>query len=400
MLTYPGFLYHNNEKKEAITIKLGLDRFLDEEYQPFEGKRIGLVTNMTGVNKDFIPSIDLFHRHPHIQLTALYAPEHGIRGDAKEGESVRSTVDKKTGIPVYSLYGKSKKPSEQMLEDVDVVVFDLQDIGSRYYTYIYTMAYMMEACEAYDKHFVVLDRPNPISGAQIEGNVVEEDVRSFVGLLPIPNRHGLTIGELAWLFKDEFHYNCELTVVEMDGWMRDMFYDDTGLCWVPSSPNAPTVDMAVLYPGTCLFEGTNVSEGRGTTKPFEYVGAPFIDGAELAEAFNQLNIPGVVARPTSFVPTYQKHKDEVCGGVQLHVVDRMALKPLKAGVTLLRTVATLYPREFSFVQHTNGKYFFDLLAGTKTLREQILRQDTDAFFATCAKEEEQFKGLVKPFYLY
>ena len=346
-------------------MKLGLDIFLENNFEQFKDKRVGLITNMTGVNEGLIPSIDLFHEHPGINLVALYGPEHGIRGDAKEGEKVESSVDPYTGVPVYSLYGTSKKPSKEMLDPVDVIVFDLQDIGARYYTFIYTMAYVMEACAEHGKQFVVLDRPNPITGTAMEGNLVEEDVRSFVGLYPIPNRHGMTVGELALLFKYEFGINCELTIVPMNGWRRHMYYDETGLFWVPPSPNTTGIDMSVLYPGTCLVEGTNLSEGRGTTKPFEYVGAPYIDGYRLAKRFNEKKLPGVLARPTSFIPTYQKHKDQVCEGIQLHVVDRHALHSLKTGLTLLETIAEMYPNEFMFLEDQSGRHFFDLLAGTK-----------------------------------
>ncbi|MCC3356344.1 exo-beta-N-acetylmuramidase NamZ domain-containing protein [Bacillus sp. REN16] len=381
-------------------MKLGLDVFLETRVQEFKGKRIGLVTNMTGVNHQLIPTIDLFHEHPDIQLTALFAPEHGIRGDAKEGEKVESTIDPYTGLPVFSLYGESRKPSKEMLETVDVVVFDLQDIGSRYYTFIYTMAYVMEACAEQGKEFIVLDRPNPVSGEKLEGNLVEEDVRSFVGLLPIPNRHGMTVGELALLYKHEFGYDCELTVVPMQGWKRDMYYDETDLFWVPPSPNTTNIDMNILYPGICLVEGTNLSEGRGTTRPFEYIGAPFIDGHRLAKTFNQNKVSGVLARPTSFIPTYQKHKDEVCGGIQLHVVDRRKLNSLEAGILLIETIAEMYPNDFSFISNHNGKYFFDLLAGTKKLKKHILNGTSSDFLETCNKQVASFKKQREPYLLY
>src|SRR5690606_38092691 len=230
----------------------------------------------------------------------------------------------------------------------------------------------MEACKEYGKHFVVLDRPNPVSGEIVEGNLVEEDVRSFVGLLPIPNRHGMTVAELALLYKHEFGYNCELTVVPMQGWERHMYYDETGLFWVSPSPNTTNIDMTILYPGTCLIEGTNLSEGRGTTRPFEYIGAPFIDGHQLAKEFNSRNICGVLARPTSFIPTYSKHKDDVCSGIQLHIVERKSLHSLQAGIVLIEIISSMYPNEFHFLSNENGKFFFDLLAGTRKLRKEIL----------------------------
>lgn len=381
-------------------MKLGLDVFLEGEYKKHIGERLGLVTNMTGVNSQLVPSIDLLFNHEKINLTALYAPEHGIRGDAREGEQVESTVDPVTGLPVYSLYGETRRPSKEMLEDVDTIIFDLQDIGTRYYTYIYTMAYVMEACKEYGKKFVVLDRPNPISGDVVEGNLVKEDVRSFVGLLPIPNRHGMTVGELALLFKNEFDYDCDLTVVPMKGWRRSAYFDETKLIWVPPSPNTTTIDMTLLYPGTCLIEGTNLSEGRGTTKPFEYIGAPFIDGAELARAFNERKLPGVLARQTSFVPSYQKFTGEVCSGVQLHVVDRTSFEAFHTGVVLIEIIAAMYPKDFYFIKNEKDRYFFDLLAGTKELRDIIVNGNTDGFKNSYQEELGAFKKLKALYHLY
>lgn len=382
-------------------MRLGLDVFLRRHVREFKGERIGLVTNMTGVNRRLIPIIDLFYGHPDIRLTALYGPEHGIRGDAKEGEAVASSTDAYTGLPVFSLYGKYRKPTPQMLEPVDVVVFDLQDIGSRYYTFIYTMAYVMEACGEQGKRFVVLDRPNPIGGTSVEGNVLEPQFRSFVGLYPIPNRHGLTIGELALLYTHEFGISCDVTVVQMEGWERDMYFDETGLFWVPPSPNTTGLDMCTLYPGTCLIEGTNLSEGRGTTRPFEIAGAPFVDGYALAKQFNERRVRGVLARPVSFVPTYQKYKGLRCEGVQLHVEDREKIHAFQVGITLLETVAALYPDQFSFREAERGSArFFDLLAGTQKLRHHILAGSTREFLAECEPELEQFKRRVEPYLLY
>jgi uncharacterized protein YbbC (DUF1343 family) len=263
------------------------------------------------------------------------------------------------------------------------------------------MAYMMEACAEQGKQFVVLDRPNPISGTAVEGNLVEENVRSFVGLYPIPNRHGMTVGELALLYKYEFGIDCDLTVIPMAGWEREQYYDETGLFWVPPSPNTTGIDMATLYPGTCLVEGTNLSEGRGTTRPFEYVGAPYLDSYRLARAFNDKQLPGVLARPISFIPTYQKHKEAACEGVQLHVVDRRAIHSLKTGLTLLEIIADIYPNDFAFVQHEeNQRYMFDLLAGTNELRNQILNGRAHVFLEHCDAQSEAFKIRREPYLLY
>lgn len=380
---------------------IGIDVFLNKHAKQFKGKRVGLVTNLTGVNKQLESTIDLLYRHPDIQLTALYGPEHGIRGDAKEGEKVESTRDEKTNLPVYSLYGETRKPTKEMLEEIDVMVFDLQDIGSRYYTYIYTMAYVMEACGENNIEMVVLDRPNPVSGLKREGNVVDEHYKSFIGLVPIPNRHGLTIGELALLFKNEFDYACDLTVIPMQGWKRSMYYEETDLIWIPPSPNTTSIDMCILYAGTCLIEGTNLSEGRGTTQPFEVVGAPFINGQQLAETFNQRNLPGIIARPVSFKPTYQKFEDEMCYGVQLHIVDRETIEPLKSMIYLLLDIANMYPENFEFREKTpSGKSFFDLLAGNGELRKMIGNGNVEDYFKEADKDLTDFEKRIEPYLLY
>ncbi|MFS0785582.1 DUF1343 domain-containing protein [Shouchella sp. 1P09AA] len=381
-------------------MKLGIDRFLQSEYTRVKGKRVGLVSNLTGVNQHLEPSIDLLHQHPDVNLVSLYAPEHGIRGDAKEGEQIDSSTDPHTGLPVFSLYGETRKPTPDMLANVDVLLFDLQDIGSRYYTYIYTMAYVMEACGENDISLIILDRPNPSGGLHVEGNLVEEAFRSFVGLLPITNCHGMTVAELAGLFQTEFGYTCDLDIVKMEGWSREMYYDDTGLAWVPPSPNAPSLDMALLYPGTCLLEGTNVSEGRGTTKPFEQFGAPYMDGYTLAKEINALQLPGVMARQASFVPTYQKYDSEQCHGIQLHLIDRDVYKPVSNGIKIIHRIAQLYPNDFAFVESSNGRFMFDLLAGTDTLRNAIKKDNLSSYFSESTKETAAFLKQRAPYLLY
>jgi uncharacterized protein YbbC (DUF1343 family) len=382
-------------------MKLGLDVFIEKHIQDFKGKRVGLVTNLTGVNHKLVPTIDLFQEHDDIHLTALYGPEHGIRGDAKEGEEVGNSIDPYTGLPVFSLYGDTKKPTPEMLDPVDVIFLDLQDIGSRYYTYIYTMAYVMEACGEQGKSIVVLDRPNPIGGTAIEGNVLESEFTSFVGLYPIPNRHGLTIAEMALVFKHEFGVSCDLTVIPMEGWNREMYFDQTGLLWVPPSPNTPNLDMSILYPGTCLVEGTNLSEGRGTTHPFEFIGAPYVEGYTLAKKFNQRGVNGVIARPISFVPTYQKHLGVRCEGVQLHVVDRQTLNAVETGLTLLETIAELYPDDFAFTERSvSGRSFFDLLAGTGELKSKVLSGQTRQYLEGCHVQLQAFENQIKQYLLY
>ena len=297
-------------------MKLGIDR-IDEYLSVFEGKKVGLITNPTGLNSNYESSIDVLFEK--VNLTALYAPEHGIRGDSQAGGSIGNEVDVKTNLTVYSLYGSTQKPTKTMLSNIDVMCFDIQDVGARFYTYIYTMAYAMEACAENGKEFVVFDRPNPVSADVVQGNILDEAYSSFIGLYPIVQRHGMTVGEIARLFNTEFGINCDLTVIKMANYDRTSYYDDTNLPWVTPSPNMPTVKTAVVYTATCLFEGTNVSEGRGTTTPFELIGAPWLNSEQLARELNGLNIEGVYFRPQWFTPTFSKYAGTLCGGVYVHI---------------------------------------------------------------------------------
>ena len=304
-----------NEEEQDKSFQLGVEELLDEEKALIDGKKVGLITNPTGVDQELNSIVDILNNDEDVDLTALYGPEHGVRGSAQAGEYVDFYTDEQTGLPVYSLYGKTRKPTPEMLEDIDVLLFDIQDVGTRFYTYIYTMAYAMEAAQENDIPFIVLDRPNPIGGDKVEGPVLDPDFKSFVGNYPIPLRHGMTVGELAKLFNNEYDIGADLTVVEMDGYDRSMDYNDTDMSFVAPSPNMPTVDTAYVYPGAALIEGTNVSEGRGTTRPFELIGAPFINSTELAAAMNKLDLPGVRFRASSFTPAFSKHAGELTHGV-------------------------------------------------------------------------------------
>jgi len=383
-------------------LQLGVEVFLEKYVTQFQGKRIGLLTNLTGVNQQLESTIDLFFHHKNIQLTTLFGPEHGLRGEVKEGEWIDSTIDSYTGLPVYSLYNKDKKPNPNMLKDVDVVFCDLQDIGSRYYTFIYTLANMMRLCSDQGKQVVVLDRPNPINGIDVEGNCVQTGFTSFVGKYPIPIRHGFTIGEIATLFNDEFQIKCDLEVIHMEGWSRTDYFSDTDLLWVSPTPNTTGIDMCLLYPGTCLIEGTNLSEGRGTTKPFEVVGAPFINGRQLADEMNQLNLAGVLFRPTVFKPYTSKHANKVCEGVALHITDRNHLQPVQIGVRLLEVIFTRYPEQAQFIRSAdfNNRYFIDLLAGTDELRKQLLTQNIAPFIQQMKHDTQAFLKLREAYLLY
>ena len=337
-------------------VKLGIDN-LDENLTIFEGKRVGLITNPSGMDSNFKSSIDVLYEKTN--LTTLFAAEHGIRGNAQAGDNVGSEVDEVTGLPVHSLYGSTKKPTPEMLENVDVLAYDMQDVGARFYTYINTLAYAMEACAENNKTFVVFDRPNPIGG-DVQGNLLNPEFSSFVGMYPIVQRYGMTVGEYAKFINEEFNINCKLEVVEMEGWTRDMYYDETGLnTWVMPSPNMPTLTTSIVYTGTCVFEGTNVSEGRGTTRPFELIGAPWIEPMELSNKLNSLGLPGVKFRPASFTPSFSKYsasdtvnyptgKNQVCGGVQVYVTNRDEFNAVKTGYAMLYTIRDMYPDKFQY----------------------------------------------------
>ncbi|MDR4251674.1 exo-beta-N-acetylmuramidase NamZ family protein [Bacillus pumilus] len=354
-------------KGKKAAVKTGIETLLSSNLSWLKGKRVGLITNPTGIDANMKNSVDLLFEHPSIKLTALYGPEHGVRGDAQAGEGVESYTDEKTGLPVYSLYGKTRKPTPDMLKNVDVLLFDIQDVGARYYTYIYTMAYAMEAAKENNIPFVVLDRPNPIGGLKVEGPVLEPEHASFVGLYPIPLRHGMTTGELAKFFNKEFHINADVTVIKMKNWKRSMTFDDTKLPFVLPSPNMPTVDSTFVYPATGLIEGTNVSEGRGTTKPFELIGAPYINSSELADYLNQLKLKGVQFRPVSFTPTFSKHAGKLSHGVQLYVTDRSSFEAVKTGLSIIKAIHDLYPKDFQFLQTGS----FDKLIGNGWIKEEI-----------------------------
>jgi len=366
----------------AMALESGLDVLLREAQTDGEhaalltGKRIGLVTNMTGVDRQLRSNVDLLAAHPGWTLAALFGPEHGVRGDAQAGVAVENARDAATGLPVYSLYGKTHEPTPDMLAGLDILVFDIQDIGARFYTYPYTLASVLRAAKREGMTVVVLDRPNPIGGIWVEGPILDpEKYASFVGMFEIPIRHGMTIGELARLFNEEYGIGAQLHVVPMTGWQRD---DDArssdALPWVMPSPNMPTPETALVYPGTGLLEGTNLSEGRGTTRPFEIIGAPFIDAQQLADALNAQALPGVRFRPLRFTPTFSKHAGESCGGVQLHITDRQIFRPVRTGIALLLTLRQLHPHEFAF--NPGEPPFFNRLVGNGWLREAIEQQQS------------------------
>lgn len=358
------------------TVTTGLEVLLASRLDRLDGQRVGLIVHPASINSRFEHAADLFFDHPRIQLNALFGPQHGIRGETQDNMIEWQTFrDSRTGLPAYSLYGETRKPTPEMLSGLDVLVFDVQDVGTRVYTFIYTMALAMQAARECGKRFVVLDRPNPINGRQIEGNLLAADFASFVGMYPLPMRHGLTVAELALMFNQAFGIGCDLEVVEMRGWRRAMWFEETGLPWVLPSPNMPTVETAAVYPGMVMFEGTAVSEGRGTTRPFEIVGAPYIEPRRLVERLMADNLPGCVFRPLHFEPTFHKFKGERCGGLQLHVTDRAAFKPVLTGLAVIAAIRELYPEHFAWKQppyeYVYDKLPFDVINGGAGIREMI-----------------------------
>lgn len=349
-------------------VKTGLDNIASCE-QLFRGKRVGIITNHTACNSDGRHITDVFGDMQGVRITALFGPEHGIRGTEAAGK----TIESQSGdgdIPVYSLYGKTTKPTAEMLKDVDVLVFDIQDVGARFYTYTYTMSLAMEAAAENGKRFVVLDRPNPINGLTVEGNILEPKFASFVGLYPIPVRHGMTIGELAKMFNGQGWLaggaKADLVVVPMQGWRRGDWYDRTGLRFIKPSPNMTDLETAAIYPGLCLLEGTNVSEGRGTSKPFLQFGAPWIDADDLTARLNKLSLPGMQFQPTTFTPNASKYAGERCHGAKITIMDRDLLEPYWAGILIINEIRRMYPDDFEFrASH------FDRLCGTSEVRNAI-----------------------------
>jgi uncharacterized protein YbbC (DUF1343 family) len=387
-------------------IALGLEILLAEKTSLISGSRVGLICNPASVDHDFRHAADLFHRHPDVNLTALFGPQHGIRGETQdnmiEWEGFR---DSRTGVMAHSLYGEFRKPTEEMLRDVDTLVFDLQDVGTRVYTFIYTMALAMEAAREFGKRFVALDRPNPVGGLGVEGNILEPGHESFVGRYPLPMRHGMTVAELARMFNEEFKIGCDLEVAPMRGYRREFWFNDTDAPWVIPSPNIPTPDTAKVYPGTVLVEGTKISEGRGTTRPFEINGAPYADSYRVAEYLNRLDLPGVCFRPHSFLPTFQKHAGSLCHGVQIHPLDREAFNPVITGVALIKAFHDLYPDDFRWqsppYEYVHDRLPFDVIAGTTKLREQIEGGvSIEEIAASWRAGEKEFAERREPYLLY
>jgi uncharacterized protein YbbC (DUF1343 family) len=360
-------------------VKTGLDVLLEDRarLEQLRSMRIGLLVNPTSVTRELVHAIDAL-RASGVAIERLFGPEHGVRGEAQDMEAVDEHVDPLTGIPTVSLYGdtfESLAPSDDDLSGLDIVLADIQDVGARYYTYIYTIGLTMQACGRAGIPVWVLDRPNPIDGVHVEGNIVQPDCVSFVGMQPIAVRHGMTTGEACHFFNRFGGWSCDLDVVELEGWRRDMWFDQTGLPWVIPSPNMPTLDTAIVYPGQCLLEGTQASEARGTTRPFEFFGAPWVDAYTLKEALDAHNLPGVVFRPISFRPKFQKCANETCAGLQIHVTDRAAYRNMETSYAILGEMLRLFPDAFAWreqaYEFVDDVPAIDLLLGDRSIRPRL-----------------------------
>ena len=391
--------------KSAI-VQTGLESFIESPPGWIKGNRLGLLSNPASVDRRFFHTRELISKQFPGRLAALFAPQHGFFAEKQDNmiESGHMT-DPDLNIPIFSLYGQTRKPLKEMLDLIDILIIDLQDAGTRVYTFIYTMSYCMEAALAFGKKVFILDRPNPVNGVTLEGNCLNEDCASFVGRFPIPMRHGLTIGELSLLFNEHFKINCDLEVVPMKNWKREMVFPETGLPWVPPSPNLPTVDSALVYPGQVLWEGTNISEGRGTAQPFELFGAPFLNTRKILEKLNGPKIPGAFLRTVVFEPTSNKWGKKPCHGFQIHVINPKEYRPYISTLKLIQSIILLHQDVFEWklppYEYEFKRMPIDLIMGSRKLRERIEQaEDIDTIASSWEKELEEYKKMIRPFLLY
>lgn len=390
----------------TIKVKTGLELFFEKHFKKFKGQRVGLIANQASITNDYTHAVELFSASKAVNLAAIFGPQHGIYGNTQDNMITwDGFIHQKLKIPIYSLYGETRIPAKKMLSDLDAVIFDLQDVGTRIYTFIYTMASAMKACAENNKKFVVLDRPNPINGISVEGDILEKNFSSFVGMYPIPVRHGMTVGELAKLFNEKFKIGVDLEVIRMNGWEREMWFDDTNLPWVLPSPNMPSIETAAVFPGTVFLEGTNISEGRGTTRPFEIIGAPFIEPEKVISILKKENLPGVLFSPCYFEPTFNKWDGALCGGLQIHLLDRKIFKPVITGIAIIKAIFHLYPKSFKWkeppYEYEYTKFPFDVIAGTDKLRNQIVKNTpVKKIEASWRKSLSLFMKIRKKYLLY
>lgn len=386
--------------RNQTTVLTGLDVLLRDGHPALENKRIGLITNHTAVTRDLQSIIDVLHADERFDVVMLFGPEHGVRGNAQAGEHVDDGLDAATGIPAISLYGKNRVPTEEQMSELDVLLFDIQDAGARHYTYMSTMVNIMRAAAPLNKPVVVLDRPNPITGLHSEGKVLEADLTSGVGIHPMPTRHALTMGEIGLLVAADTDLP-KPTIIPCEGWTRDLWWDETDLPFVFPSPNLPTLNSLIAYTATCILEATTLSEGRGTTLPFETIGAPWVDGHALANELNSRNLPGVIFRPTGFTPSFSKHEGELCGGVQLHIIDREAFQPVKTLVHIVRALQDLPETQFAWQEGPALGMSHGRLYGSTELKEMSeAGASAEEIIAKWQPELDAFNERVKQLHLY
>jgi uncharacterized protein YbbC (DUF1343 family) len=383
-------------------VQPGIDVLEDIGFDRFRYEKLGLIINPSSVTSDIRSTLSIF-LGKGAKIVALFGPEHGIRGEAQDQEECAGFMDEKCGAPIYSLYGKHLAPHRGMLKDVTTLIYDIQCIGSRYYTFKWTLFLIMHKAAQFEKKLIVLDRPNPINGVDLEGPMLQREFESFVGLFPIPIRHGMTIGELAQLFAAEFRFGVDLEVIKMKGWKRQFWFDETGLAWIAPSPNMPTLQTATAYPGMCLLEGTNLSEGRGTTKPFEYFGAPWLHQERVLAELKEL--PGCRLRPICFKPLWSKYCNTACMGFQLHVTDRSSFPAVKVALAIIRAIRKTHPDDFKWreppYEFEEKKQPFDILIGNSEVRAMIDRGDAmPAIEKMCESQMESFRELRNRYLLY
>ena len=387
----------NPPTSDATAVRPGIETFLADVPAALRGKRVGLITNNTGIDRARTPDIDLIARHPHLRLVALLAPEHGIRGDVMAGETIADEVDARTGVPIHSLYkSEDRGPTPEMLRDVDVLVYDLQEVGGRTWTYVSTMALSMEAAKRKGIPFVVLDRPNPIGGEIVEGALLDPRFKSFVGMYPIPARHGMTVGELATLFNQRHGIGAELIVARVANWRRSHWQDQTGLPWVNPSPNLRSLAALTSYPGSVYFEGTTLSEGRGTDRPFEQIGAPWLNAAQVARVMNERRLPGIRFEPTTMPieATAAKHGGQTVPAIRFVVTDRQAYRPVRTSLLLIDEIRRQHPRDFAWTRT------IDRLTGSDKVRLAIEGGRLPALLDEWDREAAEWLETRKPFLLY
>lgn len=388
--------YHLYHPAFAGKVLLGIDVLKKQNFSSLQGKRVGLITNHTGMDRNGVSTIDLLFNAPGVRLGALFSPEHGIRGKAEHGLKIADSTDLKTGLPIYSLYGKTQRPTDEMLRGLDALVFDIQDIGARFYTYITTLAYALEEAAKRNIEFFVLDRPNPITGTIVEGEILEPEIKHFTAYLQIPVRHGMTVGEIATWYNRTSGLNAKLTVIKMEGWKREMWWNQTGIKFRPTSPNIRNLRAAILYPGIGALEATNVSVGRGTKMPFEIFGAPWIVGTLLAERLNFMDLPGVEFKPVQFIPQSDLYRGMLCEGVKIEIKDRNFIRPIDIFIQAFCALRDVYPGQFKPRWEE-----IERVTGSKKVR-QLLEQNQSAetvlFFIHA--NAELFRQAREPYLLY